>query len=495
MPIKHFKYNKLSVLAVICFTILFLIFKYVTTLSHQQNAIWLQHTSSEINKTILLSDILSNIGYGGFIHNFKNSILRLDVNKMLIAKDQIKNALNTISTYKNTYPSNSLFLDDIEKTLLIYQAKAEDVEQLINNGENSKSIDKKVFVDDTFAIESTHKIITFRNGLAKTVSQQSLKTEEYLNYIIWLTYFLVTITLGVFIFITYFSLKESNKHLNKQKILFELAPLAILAIDEDGTITSANKEAYKIFNAKDNSLINSSIDELTPDNVKNHHKKFRENFQRSEKISPMSERGKTFEAKKCDGEVFQANISIATYDQGNLKEAIAIIQDMTDYIKAFKDAHTDTLTNLPNRRDIETTLSKAISLSKREDSQLYIALIDIDFFKKINDDFGHDYGDSVLKNFASFIQGLIRESDFVGRWGGEEFLIIIEKSTDEDAFNLCEKIRVSIENYFTKQKRAMTVSIGLTKYIRNEDKDILFKRVDDSLYKSKENGRNQTNFI
>jgi diguanylate cyclase (GGDEF)-like protein len=476
---------------VLSFVIITLAFKYMSGLSHEQNQTWLQHTNAEINKTLILSNVLSNIGYGGFIHNFKNAILRLDLSKLSLAEDQVKSTLHSIVNYKQLYANESEFLTNLEETLLRYKEQIKIAERLIKEGKDSGFIDKVIAVDDQLAIKSVKEILTFRKELAQKICNQSQESEQYLHFIIWLTYGVISITLILCFIYIYYSSKSNIHTLNKHNVLFDLAPLAILAIDDKGIVTAANKEAYNVFSAQSGMLINCTVDDLTPDGLK----KYRDVFQFPEKNSSMSERGKTLQAKRFNGELFPANISIAAYENDDVQEAIVIIQDMSEFIKSFKDARTDALTGLPNRRDIEANLTRSISISKREGTQLYIALLDIDFFKKVNDDFGHEYGDQVLKRFSTIISESIRESDFVGRWGGEEFLLIIENSTDDGALNICEKIRLSIENHFIQQNKILTVSIGLTRYNKSEKESSMFNRVDKALYLSKENGRNLTTFV
>lgn len=165
--------------------------------------------------------------------------------------------------------------------------------------------------------------------------------------------------------------------------------------------------------------------------------------------------------------------------------------------KLLKISTSDFLTNIPNRRYFFDMGSKAFNLAKREEQKLCVVCIDIDFFKKVNDTFGHQIGDEVLKFVSSSLKNKIRKSDILARTGGEEFMIILNNTDIQGASNLSEKIRNFFsENNFKNKKLdiPVTISIGISQIKDiDENLDTIIARADKALYKSKELGRNQVN--
>lgn len=160
---------------------------------------------------------------------------------------------------------------------------------------------------------------------------------------------------------------------------------------------------------------------------------------------------------------------------------------------------TDPLTGLYNRRHFEDCLEREFLRSKRYKSDLSFAIIDIDFFKKINDTYGHSSGDYVLKEVAYLILQTFRKTDMVFRYGGEEFAVIITETPIDKAVIPLERLRISVsENTFkyNGQQINTTISIGVSGV--NEDTESvhqLFENADKALYAAKENGRNQTRHL
>jgi len=153
-------------------------------------------------------------------------------------------------------------------------------------------------------------------------------------------------------------------------------------------------------------------------------------------------------------------------------------------------AQTDALTGLYNRLRFDDIVQREIALGKRQDTSLSIIYMDIDFFKNINDTYGHDIGDMILKEIALIIRDILRVSDYPFRWGGEEFVIIFPNTTQSNVEILAERLREKIaQNNFSIVKK-VTVSIGVTQYYDGESIDEMIKRADQALYEAKESGRN-----
>ena len=157
-------------------------------------------------------------------------------------------------------------------------------------------------------------------------------------------------------------------------------------------------------------------------------------------------------------------------------------------------AMTDWLTQLLNRHGIEVALLEAMAISERYRRPLTVGLVDLDRFKAVNDRHGHDSGDRVLAQLARILSREIRTPDKVGRYGGEEFLLVFPETQIEAALSLAERIRwVVSENDFEieSQRLELTVSIGVTEFRRGESMRALVRRVDDAMYDAKQSGRDR----
>lgn len=177
----------------------------------------------------------------------------------------------------------------------------------------------------------------------------------------------------------------------------------------------------------------------------------------------------------------------------NLIPMIAILIHIKIYVKGRLEyqANHDPLTKAFNRNFLYTFLNNEIKRLERFNGNLSLIMIDIDHFKRINDEFGHDVGDSVLIELTGLLLEDTRKSDLVSRIGGEEFLIVALNASVENAKILAEKIRLSVMNQAFKRAGRITVSIGISSYESGDNFDSLFKRSDLALYKAKNNGRNR----
>ena len=169
------------------------------------------------------------------------------------------------------------------------------------------------------------------------------------------------------------------------------------------------------------------------------------------------------------------------------------------YAEIEKYATQDALTGLNNRRSLDLRINQEVAVAKRKNLPLCVMMLDVDFFKKINDTYGHYVGDVVLKEFAKIISDEIREYDFAARYGGEEFFIILPSTTLDEAKLVANRLRERIEDKdfdITKfsdnvKNLKITTSIGLTQLTNDMDTKNLYVKVDKALYEAKKSGRNR----
>jgi len=174
------------------------------------------------------------------------------------------------------------------------------------------------------------------------------------------------------------------------------------------------------------------------------------------------------------------------------------MKDRDDFeIELMEIAIKDNLTGLYNRHGFEALFNKEFQKCQRYKKHACIMLFDIDNFKKVNDTYGHQAGDQVLSALALKCTEELRESDIIGRYGGEEFIVLLPETKIEGALKVAEKMRKSIESYLISTNSGelcITISIGLSYLEKRQDKistELMVKKADDALYEAKNNGRNQ----
>ncbi|MBE7703101.1 MAG: diguanylate cyclase [Cyanobacteria bacterium SIG28] len=178
-----------------------------------------------------------------------------------------------------------------------------------------------------------------------------------------------------------------------------------------------------------------------------------------------------------------------------ISELLAIFKMKYQYTEKEFMSVLDGLTGLYNRRQLEISLEQEFNRTKRHPSDFSLAILDIDFFKKVNDNYGHQYGDYVLKTVADLMKQAFRKTDLLYRYGGEELVMIMPETNIEGATIPVQRLRRMVEEYnfdYNGVKAKVTVSIGLTMNypIFNSSADLL-KSADEALYKAKESGRNR----
>jgi len=175
----------------------------------------------------------------------------------------------------------------------------------------------------------------------------------------------------------------------------------------------------------------------------------------------------------------------------SLSIAIILIKAKSRESEIHKIATHDALTKIYNRYGLQEVMLRKIDEFSRYKKDLSIVFFDIDFFKAVNDTYGHEAGDKVLKDLSSLVHENIRTSDIFARWGGEEFLIVLPETSLHKAVILAEKLRYIIETYKFYEPNHITCSFGVTELHSGESEDDVLKRVDEFLYRAKELGRNK----
>jgi diguanylate cyclase (GGDEF)-like protein len=189
------------------------------------------------------------------------------------------------------------------------------------------------------------------------------------------------------------------------------------------------------------------------------------------------------------GDTHQRKLLLANEQIEKQKEELSIAYKKMEIL-----ARTDPLTQLSNRRDFLEKFQQEINRYDRNPKPFSLVLGDIDDFKQVNDRYGHDCGDFVLVTIAKMLRVMVRKQDIVGRWGGEEFILLLPEAPLEGGFVVAEGIRkrVAAETFSFKGHRlAVTVTFGVSEYEKEMDMDTCIKQADDALYSGKRTGKNR----
>lgn len=283
-----------------------------------------------------------------------------------------------------------------------------------------------------------------------------------------------------------------NKIKKQQKILesdYEIIQKYTIytKMDKEFIITDVSNALCAIFGLSKNKIIGKRHFELLGNNGKG---------PMYEDIRASLLEGKAYEAEfqvqLQDHELWTRTLISPEYDEeDNLIGYVAFSHDITKEKMIEEHSYTDELTQLYNRKKFNEELDAAIKLFDRYQENISLILFDIDKFKKINDTHGHLIGDKILKELAKIVTENIRECDTIARWGGEEFVIILPKTTQENAIVIANKLRQKIKEHHFGIKGSVTCSFGITVLKEGDTTISVIKRVDDLLYQAKNDGRDK----
>lgn len=267
------------------------------------------------------------------------------------------------------------------------------------------------------------------------------------------------------------------------------------------SVTAKNKSLFTLFPDLNANWLQKKLDNVvalrTPIFISWEQRPFLFSFKSYRPITGIAEK------------MFQ-NVTIRplSHVDGSIKYVCLVIYDVTDVAtnkaalsSANRKLHimstTDALTGLKNRSSLDKALDMTFKSYRTSLASTHsLVMIDIDFFKKVNDQYGHQTGDLVLKEVAKVLSDSSRKGDFVGRFGGEEFAILLPNCSEENAFNYCEKLRKQIEGITITSPKGdinITISLGVSQ-LHESDSTVAtwLSKADDALYQAKEKGRNQT---
>lgn len=347
--------------------------------------------------------------------------------------------------------------------------------------------------------------------------QQSHSTEDYL-FIINSDFLMAELVIGgmvllLFSFYTVASercllnaltnekrlLKSSE---NRLSTLLENIADAVAVINERGTIELFNKSAEQMFSYERDEVLGKNISILMAGIDHEHHDEYIQNYMETGASRIMDVGTRQLTAVNKQGNEILIGLSINKVSTENGLQFIGVMRDMTEHRreldKLTERADHDSLTGLANRHKLFIQLEHAIALAKRNSTSVCLMFLDLDGFKAVNDEHGHDAGDELLRQVAVLLREKTRESDIISRFGGDEFCLLFEGISGCDGMRkLAEKIVACFQSPFHVSDNAVeiTASIGVAFYPDDSDDDgDLIKHADHAMYEAKKAGKNQYKF-
>ncbi len=287
-----------------------------------------------------------------------------------------------------------------------------------------------------------------------------------------------------------------SKELEFQSKLLNSVTDSIFVHDLDGNFIYVNEAAYKTRGYTREELMGMRVQDLDYHDEKSGDEVYEENIKSvKEQLNKKENAVIEVSHKTKDGKIIPIDITCRLIQEEDKKYIISIARDIST-LKVMNEnlkimATTDNLTGIYNRHKFEEMFEIEIERVLRYETPLTLIMFDIDHFKMVNDTFGHDVGDYVIKKIVDVVKKKIRNIDIFVRWGGEEFIILCPQTDSLSAATLAQKLREVIEKTTLEKVGNITCSFGVTAYLKKESKNSFIKRLDSALYKAKDEGRNR----
>ncbi|WP_086933083.1 GGDEF domain-containing protein [Agarilytica rhodophyticola] len=274
---------------------------------------------------------------------------------------------------------------------------------------------------------------------------------------------------------------------------------AVIVTDNLGNIVAWNNSAKRIFGYSASEVLGKYVHDILP--AHDIRKKAKDSFKKFKEKGEGSIIGRSLQLRglRKNGEEVHVQFSVNTVKVRGELYIFAFLRDITELIllqeKLSYQAMIDDLTGIYNRRAFIQQANSALNISIRNTEPFTLMMLDIDFFKKINDEYGHNAGDIALKKFSDNVANIIRLGDIFARIGGEEFILSLLNTSIDNALILAERIRRETENLIINtpgQSFSLTVSIGVASHRKeNTTLEQIINHCDKALYQAKQEGRNR----
>ncbi len=283
------------------------------------------------------------------------------------------------------------------------------------------------------------------------------------------------------------ALRESEE---RYRGIFEHVGDVIYTIGPDATFSSVSPSVERLLGWRPEELVGREYPAVVhPDD----RERMRQLFAQAQAEAPRQ----AFEVRVLTraGGWLHVEVVAAPIHQDGAVVMLGVVRDITERKREQAAIHrlaaTDGLTGLVNRRELESLLDQELVRARRHGSPLSLIMYDLDHFKTVNDTHGHEVGDQVLREVTDLVRRSIRATDVEGRWGGEEFVILMPQTDLNAARGVAEKLRLTIAGHRFGRAGRVTASFGVAELGAQDGRESLLRRVDEGLYEAKRGGRNE----
>lgn len=478
-----------------------LLVAYVTTqygALKRVEAMVVEQTPQHFDMARKLTEIESSIGYLGFIHHFKNYVLRRDDSYYHAAIASYEQSHQLLSELAKMQTNNDLSteIQILSNTLNEYKAKL-DLARSLPYTLTSAEVDEVVAVND---IAAATALKSMQDSLEPHLEKSAVEAEkdvyQSIRYTLAFNMLMIPIILGASLYIFKTS-RRSYRLAHELNAIFDVSPDGMLYIEDNGQILYANKKACQLFQYSFEELTQRKVEDLVSPELREKHKQYRIDFMNKAKHRRMEQHRSNIQGMSKTGKQLDLAVAIASGSDINHNRAVCIVRDLQPTLDLKQRAEKDHLTQLYNRSVMDDMLRKELQRSHRTGDPLSVFLIDLDNFKAVNDHKGHGVGDQVLRQTAQFLLNHTRAYDHVGRWGGDEFIVLCPNLTPTDGKQYAERLRDAFTQLEFSQHHDITLSIGIVtsdEQTHYNSKN-LFTAADNALYRSKNEGKNRVYHI
>ena len=276
---------------------------------------------------------------------------------------------------------------------------------------------------------------------------------------------------------------DYTAEVERRTMLLDAIPAMISYVDNEHRYQEVNAAYEKLFQRAARTIRGKHVRELLGEEGYDRVRPYIEAALRGERVSyerdvPLGQSG----VRLLQGDYFPH-----FGPEGSVRGLYAVVRDITE----APSARTDYLTGLANRRQFDNEGARHIELSRRHEEPITLIMLDLDRFKVVNDTYGHGTGDEVLKDIAALMSRICRKSDLAGRWGGEEFVILLPKTEVKNGVEIAERLRAEVEAHTFPEGGSVTISLGVASATTEDSLQDLVHRADSLLSKAKQGGRNR----
>ena len=461
-----------------------------STAIHHLESVYLEEAPTNVAMTQKLADIERSIGYVGFIHHFKNYIIRRDDKYYVEAMQSYSAAIDKIVEFESLTNKKDLIheIEHLKATLEEYHNNLQVAKSSLSSL-SVNALDQNVKVDDRQADTALRALQTYLLPRFENIHQKTTLELSKLSHLTLIFNLIIALTIVIVSYFIVQIIHRVHKLTNQLTSILEISPDGIIYLSEQGKILQANSRACKILEYSEKELTSIQLEQLIAPDFRPLCSLYRE------KVSQNHEHLSDYKPHKIlaitkSGKHVELEITIASQEIARENRSVCVIRDMTHHNTLKQRAEKDRLTGLLNRWMLDELLQKEIERCKRSQQSLALFMIDLDNFKQVNDTWGHDIGDSALRETADFLLSNSRTYDHIARWGGDEFVLVCPNLSHQDAINYAHRFTTKFRQLNIAHDKQLSLSIGVaTSALTNTSKQTLFKNADLALYQTKSNGK------